>query len=80
MGSAAVDLCYVAAGYFDAYWELNLNRWDVAAGALIAKESGACLCSIRNNRNYSILASGPGLYDRMLETLEIKETFHRHFL
>lgn len=40
-GSAALDLCYVAAGRSDAHWELGLSPWDVAAGALIALEAGA---------------------------------------
>jgi len=62
MGSAAIDLCYTAVGFFDAYWELNLNRWDVAAGQLIAKEAGAVIESIRTDRNHSILASNPRLY------------------
>lgn len=61
LGSAAIDLCYTAAGFYDAYWELNLNRWDVAAGMLIAEEAGAVVESIRENRNYSILASAPSL-------------------
>ncbi len=69
MGSAAIDLCYVAAGFFDAYWELNLNRWDVAAGCLISKEAGAKIFSIRENRNHSILVSSPGICDEMLEIL-----------
>lgn len=62
MGSAAIDLCYTAAGFFDAYWELNLNRWDVAAGQLIAAEAGVIIESIRSNRNHSILASAPNLH------------------
>jgi myo-inositol-1(or 4)-monophosphatase len=41
LGSAALDLCYVAAGRFDAFWEDQLHAWDVAAGALIAGEAGA---------------------------------------
>ncbi|MDE6338463.1 MAG: inositol monophosphatase [Muribaculaceae bacterium] len=61
MGSAAIDLCYTGAGYFDAYWELNLNRWDVAAGQLIAAEAGAKIESIRSDRNHSILVSNPTL-------------------
>jgi len=40
-GSAALDLCYVAAGRFDGFWERRLNSWDMAAGMLIAKEAGA---------------------------------------
>jgi len=38
-GSAAIDLCYIACGRFDGFWELDLNPWDVAAGALIVKEA-----------------------------------------
>jgi len=40
LGSAALDLCYVAAGRFDGFWEQSLKPWDVAAGALIAEEAG----------------------------------------
>jgi myo-inositol-1(or 4)-monophosphatase len=40
-GSAALDLCYVACGRYDAFWEFNLNPWDTAAGVLIAEEAGA---------------------------------------
>lgn len=65
MGSAAIDLCYTAAGFFDAYWELNLNRWDVAAGELIAREAGVVVVPIRTGRNHSILASNPRLIDGM---------------
>ena len=41
LGSAAIDICYVAAGFLDAYWEMNLHEWDVAAAELIAAEAGA---------------------------------------
>ena len=40
LGSAALDLCYVAAGRFDGFWEHTLKPWDVAAGALIVEEAG----------------------------------------
>ncbi|MDE6696528.1 MAG: inositol monophosphatase [Muribaculaceae bacterium] len=72
MGSAAIDLCYTAAGFLDAYWELNLNRWDVAAGQLIATEAGAIVESIRANRNHSILASNPHLLAPMRQILSNK--------
>jgi len=39
-GSAALDLCYVACGRFDGFWEFNLNPWDTAAGTLIVEEAG----------------------------------------
>jgi myo-inositol-1(or 4)-monophosphatase len=41
LGSAALDLCYVAAGRFDAFWEDHLHAWDIAAASLIAAEAGA---------------------------------------
>lgn len=69
MGSAAIDLCYTAAGFFDAYWELNLNRWDVAAGQLIAEEAGAVVESIRRNRNHSVLASNHLLHSAIRKIL-----------
>ena len=69
MGSAAIDLCYTAAGFFDAYWELNLNRWDVSAGQLIAAEAGVVIESIRSNRNHSVLASNPSLHAAMRQIL-----------
>lgn len=69
MGSAAIDLCYTAAGFFDAYWELNLNRWDVAAGQLVAAEAGVVIESIRADRRHSILASNPRLYPAIRQVL-----------
>lgn len=69
MGAAAIDLCYTAAGFFDAYWELNLNRWDVAAGQLIASEAGVITESIRSDRNHSILASNPNIHSAIRQVL-----------
>ena len=40
LGSAALDLCYVAAGRFDGFWEEGLNAWDIAAGVLLVQEAG----------------------------------------
>jgi myo-inositol-1(or 4)-monophosphatase len=47
LGSAALDLCSVAAGRYDAYFEAGLNRWDYAAGALIASEAGCVVSGLR---------------------------------
>ncbi|MGN6109625.1 MAG: inositol monophosphatase family protein [Kofleriaceae bacterium] len=47
LGSAALDLCMVARGWMDGYWERHLKPWDVAAGALIAREAGATVTDIR---------------------------------
>ncbi len=45
-GSAALDLAFVAAGRFDAYWEHNLKAWDVAAGIVIVRESGGFISDL----------------------------------
>ncbi|MSR74440.1 MAG: inositol monophosphatase [Planctomycetes bacterium] len=47
LGSAALDLCYTAAGRYDGFWELHLAPWDVAAGALVASEAGAVVTDFR---------------------------------
>ena len=65
LGSAAVDLCYVAAGYFDGYWEMGINIWDVAAGTLIATEAGASVIPFRNDRNVAIIAANPSLLNEL---------------
>jgi myo-inositol-1(or 4)-monophosphatase len=50
LGSAALDLCLVARGWFDGYWERNLGAWDVAAGALIVVEAGGIVSNTRGER------------------------------
>ena len=62
MGSAAVDLAYVAMGRFQGFFEYNLNAWDVAAGALIVQEAGGAVTDFRGGKDYvfgkQILAAG----------------------
>ena len=74
LGSAALDLAYVGAGRFDAFWELALNPWDVAAGGLICEEAGALVTTVENGDDYisspqSVLAAAPGIHARMIEVL-----------
>lgn len=74
LGSAALDLCYVACGRFEGFWELRLNAWDIAAGALIAEQAGALITDIHGNSDYmaapqSILAANPTLHTAMLHVL-----------
>lgn len=52
IGSAAVDLAYVACGRFDGFFEYNLNSWDVAAGALIVQEAGGIVSDFRGENEY----------------------------
>jgi len=55
-GSAALDLAYVAAGRLDAFWELDLAPWDMAAGALLVREAGGLVCSATGGEDF--LSSG----------------------
>ncbi|MDJ0782473.1 MAG: inositol monophosphatase family protein [Desulfosarcinaceae bacterium] len=79
LGAAALDLCYVAAGRADAYWEAGLKPWDSAAGALIAREAGAMVTDF-SGREYTdrcseLLASNSHIHTEMLSLLQIaKET------
>jgi myo-inositol-1(or 4)-monophosphatase len=70
-GSAALDLCYVAANRTDGYWEMGLKPWDMAAGALIVREAGGRCCDFRGDAHYmktgQIVASNVKLCDAMLE-------------
>lgn len=62
LGSAALDMCYVAAGFLDAYWEMNLHLWDVAAAELIVAEAGGIARRFRADsveRNVCMLAASP---------------------
>jgi myo-inositol-1(or 4)-monophosphatase len=52
IGAAAVDLCYVACGRFDGFFEYNLSPWDVAAGALIVKQAGGVISDFSGGENY----------------------------
>jgi len=75
LGSAALDLCYVAAGRFDGFWETALNTWDVAAGGLIAGEAGARVTNLRGETDYlsspvSIVAANSTVHALLLKELQ----------
>jgi myo-inositol-1(or 4)-monophosphatase len=57
-GSAALDLCFVAAGRIEAFWEYGLNIWDVAAGSLIVEEAGGNACELTNTEKEIDLFAG----------------------
>ncbi len=61
IGSAAMDICYVAAGVYGAFWEINLHEWDVCAAILIAEEAGAQSVRFREDRNVSVLVGAPAI-------------------
>jgi len=72
-GSAALDLCYVACGRYDGFWELGLNPWDTAAGAFIVKESSGKVTNLTGG-NFTvykgeIVASNGLIHDQMIDHL-----------
>ena len=67
MGSAAYDLCGVAAGFLDGYWELGLKLWDVCAGVLVVQEAGGHVEPFREDRGIAILAGNAGIVEKMKE-------------
>jgi myo-inositol-1(or 4)-monophosphatase len=74
LGSAALDLCYVASGRLDGFWELRLSAWDIAAGGLIAHEAGAIVTGVAGEADYliepcSILAASPKIHPLMLKVI-----------
>jgi myo-inositol-1(or 4)-monophosphatase len=77
LGSAAIDLAYVAAGRFNGFWELRLAPWDLAAGSLLAEEAGAKVTMVDGSplaftAVTSVLAANPGLHEKMLEVLRLE--------
>ncbi len=70
-GTAALDLCHVAAGHVDGYWELDLSPWDHAAGAVIAREAGArvLLPAPAHGRGPAVVAASAALMPALLDLL-----------
>lgn len=77
MGSAALDLAYVAAGRFDGYYECCLNPWDVAAGILLVEEAGGEVSDFKGGNDYrsgeEILVSNTHLHASLLEAFKKSE-------
>ncbi len=73
-GSAALDLAYVAAGRLDAFWELGLSPWDVAAGALMIQEAGGLVGDLSGDAGYlegsEIAAATPKVFPQLLAALK----------
>jgi len=73
-GSAALDLAYVAAGRFDAFWEMNLNKWDIAAGILLVKEAGGLLSDFNGGGEFfesgHIVCGSPKVFKPILQIVQ----------
>lgn len=69
-GSAAIDLCYVACGKLDGYWEMNLNTYDIAAGAFIVEKAGGVVCDFNGGVHFpekGIISTNPFLIKKLLD-------------
>ena len=77
LGSAALDICYVACGRFEGFWEQYLKPWDTAAGAMIAAEAGATVTTFSNQpfrtTDQEILVTNGHIHAEMLELLDLRE-------
>lgn len=73
-GSAALDLAYVAAGRFDAFWELNLNEWDIAGGVLLVKEAGGLISDFNGGADFmesgNIVCGSPKVFKPILQIVQ----------
>ncbi len=80
-GAAALDLCYVAAGRLDAFWETGLCKWDIAAGALIIREAGGIISGLDGSEDYldtgHVLTGTPKIYGGLTRLFapHVKEMF-----
>ncbi len=72
-GAAALDLCYVAAGWYDGFFELGLSPWDVAAGSLIVTEAGGLVGNFTGDSDFlnqrEVVAANPKIYAQLVQTL-----------
>jgi myo-inositol-1(or 4)-monophosphatase len=72
-GAAALDLAYVAAGWLDGFWEINLSTWDIAAGGLLIQEAGGIVGDFEGNESWletgNIVAGNPKVFAQMLQVL-----------
>ena len=76
MGSAALDLAYVAAGRFDGFWEFKLSPWDIAAGTLLVREAGGFVGDLSGGDNFyatrNIIAANPSCFKAIVRDIDGK--------
>ena len=72
-GAAALDLAYVAAGFYDGFWEVGLNAWDVAAGSLLIQEAGGLIGDLAGEGEFlhggQVIAATPKIFAQMVTAL-----------
>ncbi len=79
-GSAALELAYVAAGRLDGYWQFNLKKWDIAAGALIVREAGGLIGDMKGDEKWfesgNVVAASPIVFNSMIRTFAAVKVSH----
>lgn len=70
MGAAAMDLCQVAAGRFDGYWEMKLKAWDIEAGVLIVEEAGGSTFVKDEEKGFFVIAGNDEIFPRLQEVIQ----------
>jgi myo-inositol-1(or 4)-monophosphatase len=77
LGSAAIDLCYVASGIFDGFWEVHLHPWDVCAGKLIVEEAGGLITNFEGKPidiySPQILCSNGKIHSQMVDVIKLAQ-------
>jgi len=72
-GAAALDLCYVAAGWYDGFFETGLSPWDVAAGSLLVTEAGGLIGNFTGEADFidrrEVVAGNPKIYGQLVQLL-----------
>ena len=79
LGSAALDIAYVAAGWIDGYWEIGIHPWDIAAGTLLVQEAGGVITDLKGSENYftepyAMIAANPLLHPKILNIIQSDNT------
>ncbi|MCX8110500.1 MAG: hypothetical protein N3D15_04545 [Syntrophorhabdaceae bacterium] len=76
-GSAALNLCYLACGRFDGFWEIKLNPWDMAAGCLMVEEAGGVITDFQGEKfsiyDDEIVASNGLIHNDMIRVLKMNK-------
>ncbi|HSH64881.1 MAG TPA: inositol monophosphatase family protein, partial [Bacteroidia bacterium] len=75
LGSAAIDMCYVAKGVFDGFWELFLHPWDICAGILLVEEAGGVVTDFNGNKidiySKRILATNGKVHQGIIDIMNL---------
>ncbi len=73
LGAAAYDLCLVASGVYDGYWEMRIAKWDLAAGALMIQEAGGLISYQKVPKGYDVICGNPSVFRALNEVIDFEQ-------